>query len=62
MKLFGITLGVASLTPNVIFVALLREFLMYMKCYNNYSGRTLHDGVIQLHRQEISYSTGVSDS
>ena len=55
----------ASLTPNDIFVAPLREFLMYMKCYNIILAghyETLHDGVIELLRQEIGYSTGVSDS
>ena len=65
MKLFCITLGMASLTPNVIVVSTLREFLMYMRCYNIILAghiETLHAGVIGLHRQEISYSTGVSDS
>ena len=44
MKLFCNTPGVASVTPNGIFVAPLREFLTYMRCFMILEGcnETLH--------------------
>ena len=56
MKLFCNTLGTASVTPNGIFVAPLREFLKYMRCSMILEGcnETLH--------MVFSDSAGASDS
>ena len=51
MKLFCNALGMASVTPNGIFVAPQREFLMYMRCSMILEGHheTQHNGVTELH-------------
>ena len=56
MNLFCNTLGVASVTPNGIFVAPLR-------CSFILEGRNeaLHNVVTELHRQELSYYAGVCE-
>ena len=59
MKIFCKNLRVA---PNgIFFVAPLREIL---RCFMILDGCnvTLHNGVSELHKQEYSYSAGVSDS
>ena len=64
LPLLHIILNNTLMTPNGIFVAPLRDFLKYMRCYIILEGcnETLHNGVTELHNGSSITLFGEYDS